>query len=534
MIPFFSRNCLAFSLTIILPLTHGREIIVMWRSVRTLLASTLLGGTMLATATAAPLPATQPARAQVQFMLRRLSFSATPEAVTQVQTGGIAAWLATQENWQNIDDSGSELETLPTALVNGQYPDYNIFERVLVQHMILTNRQLQAKLELHWLDHFSVSLSGVGDPAVMYHYDQTVRADALGNFQQLLTDVAMEPAMLIWLDNNYNSGSTPNENFAREVMQLYSTGVYALNSDGSLKIGKKGTPALNYNQPDVEALAKAMTGYGVVFDPNNNNPETRFSVQYYPENHYNGTIKYFGKVQPVPTDGTAIAFVMGQLAHRPSTAPFEVTELLQRFVTETPSPQFISDITAVWKKTENKPDQIAEVMTAIVNDPEFFASYDSMLKQPVELVFDALRAMPGMMQATVNVEPGSSLLWELNELGQELFYPATVFSFYRPGNLSSTVNTSTVLARTSVLANLTNAQQSGSYTDTWIDIPTLLTRVGSDDGNAIGAYLLDALVDGGSPKLQAQIYKFLGHHPDATQISGTIWLLLNAPDFAVN
>jgi len=518
----------------------------MRQTVRAILAGALLGTSILTSvAVAAPpaispiaAPTASPTRAQVQYFLRRFSFSAAPEDVTAVQGSGIAAWLAAQEDWQNINDSGTELETLPTALVNGSYPDFQIFERAVVQHMILTNRQLQAKLELHWLDHFAVSLASVGDPAIMYHYDQTIRANALGNFSTLLQAVGNEAAMLIWLSNNYNSGSAPNENFARESMQLYSTGIYDLNIDGSYKKGTGGLPLVNYSQKDVAQVARAMTGYGVVVDPNNNNPQTRFSVQYFPGNHYNGSIAYFGRTQPVPTDGTAINFVLGELATRSATAPFEAKELLQRFVTEDPPASYISDIATVWEKTAKDPNQIAEVITAIVNNPLFFKYYNSMPKQPAELVIGALRQMPGMMQATANVTPGSSLLYELNNIGQELFYPATVFSFYRPGDVESTVNTGALLARTGVLANITNAQPSGAYTDTWIDIPTLLTRVtnaeGGTDGVQVGDYLLDALVDGGSPKLQSLIKGFLGKSPNANQISGAIWLLLNAPDYAVN
>jgi len=445
------------------------------------------------------MPTTALTRAQVQHFLRRLGFSAPPATVSSVLASGLPAWLTAQDNWQNLDDSNSELETLPTALVNGNYPDYNIFERAVYQHMMLTPRQLQAKLELHWLDHFSVSLSSVGDPAVMYHYDQTVRANALGNFTTLLTAVSMEPAMLIWLSNNYNSGSDPNENFGREVMQLYTMGIPKLNSSGE-PISIAGKPVYNYTEKDVIAAARAMTGYGLVFDSNNNNPQTRFSVQYFPQNHYTGKISYLGKTRNVPTDGTAIAYICNILANDPSTAPFQVKELLQRFVTETPSDAYVAAVTAVWLKAANDPDQIAQVMNAIVNYPDFMTSYQSMPKQPAE----------------------------------QLFYPPTVFSFYRPGNVETTVNTGSILDRTGVFANFTNAQQSGAYTDTYIDIPTLRTLIGSTKGSDISAYLLDALVDGGSPGLQTIMRNYLGATPSDNQILGGIWLLLNAPDYGVN
>jgi uncharacterized protein (DUF1800 family) len=487
----------------------------------------------VAQSAAAGTTASVTARAQVQYFLRRFAFSGPPSMVTSVTNSGVAAWLAQQENWQTLDDSNSELETLPTALVNGGYPDGNIFERAVYQHMILTPRQLQAKLELHWLDHFAVGLETVGDPAVMYHYDQTIRANALGNFATLLSAVAQEGAMLVWLSNNYNVGPIPNENFARESMQLYSTGVYQLNDDGSVRTAK-GQPLPEYSQNDVVGLAQAMTGYGLVFDPNNNNPQTRYSVQYFPQNHYSGTIKYFGIDQKVPTDGTAIDFVMKQLADKASTAPFQVKELLQRFVTQDPPAQYISDIVSVWRKAENAPDQIAQVINAIVNHPLFQTYYNSMPKQPAELVFDSLRQLPGVMQATPNVTPGSSLLYELSGLQQQLFWPATVFSFYRPGFLQNLTNTGTVLDRTGVFANITNAQQSGAYTDTYLDVAALRAAIGSTSGRVIADYLLDAMVDGGSTALQPVIRFYLGETPDDNQVLGAIWLLLNSPDYTVN
>jgi hypothetical protein len=513
--------------------------------IRALVACALISGMMMgpgaAAATRQPhkigainLPTTPPPRSQVQYLLRRFSFSDNPEDTTAVQNMGIDPWLAYQDNWQAIDDSNSELETLPTQLQNGGYPDYNIFERAVVQHMILTQRQLQAKLELHWLDHFSVSLAGVGDPAIMYHYDQTVRANALGNFATLLTAVAQEPAMLIWLNNNYNAGSAPNENFAREVMQLYTMGLYQLNADGSQVTDGKGQPVPTYAEPDVKAGARAMTGYGVVIDPNNNNPQTRVSVQYFSGNHYTGKIRYLGQDRKIPNDGTAIQRIMAILVNEPTTAPFEVKELLQRFVTENPSPEYVSAITAVWLATAKAPDQIAQVINAIVDYPEFPTAYRSMPKQPAEMVFGALRQVPGVMQSTVNVTPGSSLLYELSGIGQQLFWPATVFSFYRPGNIETTENTGSVLYRTSVFANITNAQQSGAYTDTYIDVPTLRTRIGATDGATIATYLLDAFVDGGSPQLQTLLQSYLGRKPSDNQLLGGIWLMLNSPDYSVN
>ena len=494
---------------------------------------TLLVAAMLAAASPAGAQ-TALTRNQVQHLLRRFAFSAPPAAVTATLAAGIAPWLAAQENWTALDDSNTGLETLPTALVGGGYPDGNIFERAVMQHMLLTPRQLQAKMELHWLDHFAVGLEKVGDPAIMYHYDQTVRANALGNFETLLTAVAQEPAMLVWLDNNNNAGPVANENFARECMQLYTMGLYQLNDDGTKLLGADGQPIANYTQPEVQEIAKAITGYSIAVDYSNNNPQTRFSVQYNASRHYTGTLRFFGRKRDIPNDATALAAVMHVIATQPAVAPFMATELLQRFVTEHPSPTYVSNIATVWRATESKPDQIAQVITAIVNDPEFLTSYHDMGKQPAELVLDTLRALPGAMQSTSNTTPGSSLLWELSNLNQQLFYSPSVFSFYRPGALNTLTNTGSVLTRTSVFANITNADPANSYTDTYIDIPALRAAMGVKHASGIATYLLDALLDGGTPAQQTLIQDFLGYTPSDNQVRGAIWLILNSPDFAVN
>jgi uncharacterized protein (DUF1800 family) len=503
-------------------------------ALRAALGATVAGAMFAAPALAASGPPT--ARASVQHLLRRFAFSASPEEVSAVVAGGgMAAWLTQQENWSAIGDSGSTLETPPAQLnANGSYKDYFVYERIVMQHLLLTPRQLQAKLELHWLDHFAVSLGTVADPAIMTHYEQTVRANALGNFATLLGAVAAEPAMLYWLGNNMNIGASPNENFAREVMQLYSTGINQLNMDGTPKLAANGAPLPNYTQADVQAIARAITGYRVAIDYSNLDPDTRFSVQFTPANHYHGAISFLGQSRTVPNSAAALAYVTNVLAHQPSTAPFMAHELLQRFVTETPSPAFVARIAKVWLNTEDAPDQIAQVITAIANDADFSTSYQGMLKQPVEYLLGALRQLPGTLQATSTSAPGAMLLWETAFLAQRLFYPPSVFSFYTPGDLATTVNTSTVLYRTSISANTVNGAAGQAGMDTYIDIPTLRERIGSTSQAAIAAYLLDATVDGGNPTLNQQVTSFLGATPTDNQIRGAMWLLLNDPLYAVN
>jgi uncharacterized protein (DUF1800 family) len=502
------------------------------RDIRFGLAAMLLG--MLA---AAPAVNAQPAtaRARVQHALRRLAFSAPPETVTMVQAEGLNAWLAAQDNPAALDDSGTELESLPTQLTpQGGFIDPFVWERMIVQHMVLTPRQLQAKLELHWLDHFAVGTGKIGDPAVMYHYDQTIRANALGNFTTLMTAVAQEAAMLVWLDNSGNVGPVANENFAREAMQLYTMGLFRLNRDGSVKFDANGAPIPNYSQADVQAIAKAMTGYQEIYDFTNTNPETRFSVQFIPANHYSGAVHFLGAQRNIPQNAGAIAAVMNVLTKQDSVAPFEARELLQRFAIENPSPAYISAVAGAWRAQQDAPDQIAQVITAIVHNPEFETSYHGMPKQPLEILLGMMRQMPGAMQATASASPGTTLLVGQSYLLQRLMWPDTVFSFYRPGQLSSLTTTGTVLARTTATAMVTNADPSNPATDTYIDMKTLRARIGDTSATAIRDYLLDATLDGGTPAQRKILDAYLGDTPSDARVTGAIWLLLNAPDYAVN
>jgi uncharacterized protein (DUF1800 family) len=490
-------------------------------------------------------------RQLVQHLLRRFAYSASPAQVSQVLAEGIPAWLAQQMNWSSIDDSKSMLNQPPHAYANPNtcdfcLPNYYAFEALVYQHNMLTNRQLQAKLELHWLEHFSVNTSNI-DPPSMYNYDQIVRANALGNFAQLVTQVATTPTMLWWLTNDENQAKGPNVNWARELMQLYTIGEWQLNPDGS-QVLKNGQPIPNYGEADIKPMAKAMSGYNSIFlmggDPMNN-----YIVTFDPQHQIGGTVSFLGATHAVPRNNTSIAFIVNILAHHPSTAPFQVTELLKRFVTETPSKKYISDIVAVWNKNVDAPDQIAQVVKAIINHPEFNASYHALPKQPLEKVFGALRQLPGKTQASATKACGpfqpyqqamQSLEGYTSELNQELFYPPNVFSFFIPGHIETTITTSAYIGQADVFSRLLESSPpqsntcTGTGADLWIDIPTLMTTIGSTNGRTIGNYLLDALVDGGSPGLRSVVMNYLGIAPSNGTVQGAIWLILNSPEYAVN
>jgi hypothetical protein len=159
-----------------------------------------------------------------------------------------------------------------------------------------------------------------------------------------------------------------------------------------------------------------------------------------------------------------------------------------------------------------------------------------------------MRQLPGKMQAAApkgcnQFQPyqqaGQSLEQYMSALNQDIFFPPNVFSFFIPGHVETMMTTSAYVGQTATFTQLleNSPPQSSTCTtgaDAWIDVPTLLKLVGSSNGLPIANYLLDALVDGGSPRLRSVVIGYLGNHPSNANVQGAIWLILNSPEYAVN
>jgi uncharacterized protein (DUF1800 family) len=498
-------------------------------------------------------PVVMTPRMKAQHLLRRFGFSASPELITQIVKQGVDNWFVQQLTPSSIDDSValSKIEPLPTrSNSTGGYDDWNVFERRLIEREIYTKRQVQEKMVLHWLDHFSISIGGVGDPALMSNYESVLRAQGLGNFATLASDVARTPAMLYWLDNNYNNGSDPihnppNENFARELMQLFTIGPYQLNIDGTPKTDAAGVPLPSFTETDVKHVAQGLTGFYVDYDWGvpYSNPETRFKTMFASSMHTPGGKTILGTYVNVP-DGPGAAFaVIDSLASYSSSAPFLAKELLQRVATENPSPRYVAEIATVWQKYEHSADQIAKVLEAIERDPEFYTTdYHSMPKEPVELLAQFARDMPVILKEAHysgggTNGPGSSLLWYLNLALQEPYDPPSVFSFYTPGHKEQLISQVALLDRFNDIGDITGDEYTYSWVDTGFDLSSLRARIGpkNTDPATVEAYLLDAMVDSDSSVLATTVKTYLGTAPvDDQHLAGAVWLISTSPEFEVN
>ncbi len=270
---------------------------------------------------------------------------------------------------------------------------------------------------------------------------QVLSKNAFGNYRTLLREVTVCPSMAKYLDlaNSMKPGLAggANENYARELMQLFTIGLWQLNPDGSQKLDANGNPIPTYDQATVHQVALALTGWtyatapGATPQPNNweyfGAPlETR------PANHDNGPKTYLGVNVPAGLSVDAdLDMLLDILFNHPNTAPFVATRLIRSLVTSNPSPAYIQRISSVFADNgSGVRGDLAAVVRAILLDPE--ARDDSApanggrLKDAIVQTCGFLRAVNG------HFAPDNGLTYLYDYLGQSVLSPPSVFSWFSP------------------------------------------------------------------------------------------------------
>jgi uncharacterized protein (DUF1800 family) len=254
--------------------------------------------------------------------------------------------------------------------------------------MRYSTHPLQEKLTLFWHGHFATSMEKVRSSYCMYRQNEIFRAHAAGHWPTLVEAVARDPAMLIYLDNAQSRAGQPNENFARELMELFTLG------EG------------NYQEDDIKAAARAFTGWTLHPD--------EFAFEDRPRMHDGGTKTLFG--QSETWDGRdAIRIILDQ----PAAAPWIVAKLWTFFAYPEPEPELVQTLAArlVHHRYEFKP-----WLRDVFLSEEFYRAraLHTQIKSPVQWLIGATRSLQAPLPA------GTLCTLALRELGQELFAPPNV------------------------------------------------------------------------------------------------------------
>jgi uncharacterized protein (DUF1800 family) len=253
--------------------------------------------------------------------------------------------------------------------------------------MLATNRPLEEKMALFWHGHFATSEEKVRDYRKMLKQNELFRAQGTGNFRDLLISVAQDPAMLAFLDAGVNVKGAPNENFAREIMEMFSMGVG------------------NYSETDIREAARAFTGWNFV--------DLEFVVT--PEKHDATTKTFFGKQGSF--DGVDVIDV---ILSQPITSEYVAAKIYRYFARQELSPELRADLGARLRESNY---EIAPLLETIFLSKDFYAppSVATHIKSPVELVISTYKKL-GLTEV-----PGVPDFNDLTEaLGQKLLYPPTV------------------------------------------------------------------------------------------------------------
>ncbi len=236
-------------------------------------------------------------------------------------------------------------------------------------------------------------------------YFNTFQRQSLGNYKDLLRAVTVHPVMGVFLNNEQNEASKPNENYARELMQLFSVGLIKLNMDGSTQRSPNGAPMETYTQIDVVNATKALSGWSLAWEPNL--PSTNWMnagktmiPKKWPENAHDTTAKTIMGT-PIPAGQTLqqdLESLLDILVNHPNTAPFVSRRLIQSLVSSDPTPAYIERVAKVFKQSQGN---LGQVVKTILLDPEARTADDpakstprvGKLKEPLLQHINTLRGL---------------------------------------------------------------------------------------------------------------------------------------------
>jgi uncharacterized protein (DUF1800 family) len=381
-------------------------------------------------------------------ILDQTSFGPTLSTIQHVQSVGINSYLTEQ-----FAQPTTVLPSIPTsplpAVCLANNTAYPCAESEWWQTAITGSDQLRQRVAFALSEMFVVSTQSIPGQAIP-QFHNVLANDAFTNFQTIMKDVTLSPAMGGYL-NMLNSaapatGQIANENYARENMQLFTIGLNQLNQDGSLQLDGSGNPIPAYSQLQVQAFARAYTGWTlantngstVTSFPNNSGDynDPMVSVAKY----HDTTSKALLNNTVLSAGGTAQADLTAALANifnDTNVGPFVCTQLIQHLVTSTPSPAYVSRISAVFADNGNgvRGDMKA-VIRAILLDQEARAgdtnsSYDGgHLREPILFITGMMRALnfsnTDVNGAYFNLSNYSSTL------GERPYRANSVFNFFPP------------------------------------------------------------------------------------------------------
>ena len=392
-----------------------------------------------------------------RFLLKA-QFSASSVDIAAVKAQGYAAWLSAQYDaaigtkaWDWLNNQGYGTMAADRMYRQNYPADYAIWNQLIAPHDQVRKRLCLALSELFvapidsahtWSSHLSMA------------YWDMLNTYVFGNYRTLLEQVTLSPNMGYFLSligsakANPVTGSQPDENYAREIMQLFTIGLYQLNSDGTRVTDTSGNTLDTFSQSDITNLARVFTGYQPDVSTSTSvklsweaSPiytyyYTRRPMALNPKLHSPEAVSFLGVNIAANTDGAVkLKVALDTLFNHANTGPFFARQMIQRLVTSNPSPAYVGRVAAVFANNgSGVRGDLRAVWTAILTDPEAIAPQDAVkggkLREPV------VRFVQWARTAEVTSTNGVWSLYDMISpnaaLGQSPMRSPSVFNFFQP------------------------------------------------------------------------------------------------------
>jgi uncharacterized protein (DUF1800 family) len=384
--------------------------------------------------------------ATAQRFLQQAAFGPTNADIANVQALGLQAWLSQQFAMPKVSNYSNMTSGMSARFVTNS---------------VMNADQLRQRVAFALSQITVVSLNSLIFENNVTPFEDLLLSDAFTNYRQILGDVTLSPSMGAFLNMVNNAAANPalgtvaNENYAREVMQLFSIGTVMLNQDGSVQFGSDQLPVATYNQTNVTELARVLTGWTFaqsglapywgagINDGNTDVTSPMVAMPQYHDNgsktllpdyqHSNGSAPYVAPAGlPQASDLSA---ALDNIFYHPNVGPFIGKQLIQHLVKSNPSPAYISHVAAAFANNgSGVRGDMKAVITAVLMDPEARANdaggndqpTDGHMQEPALYLAGLIRAFNG----TVNDQ--NYFPYDLLNLDQDIFNAASVFSYYAP------------------------------------------------------------------------------------------------------
>lgn len=485
-------------------------------------------------------------RALVAHLFRRAGFGLRPDELDQFTRLGLQGSVEYLINYTRVVDPADTLYP-PPDLSPYYVPPVPAAQRTLatqkqagmartqsrlaiqewwIERMLHTAHPLQEKMTLFWHGHFATALTKVPAP-LMLQQNQLFRGMALANFNALLKAVNQDPAMLLWLDGATNRAGKPNENFARELMELFTIGLG------------------HYTQQDVVEGARALTGWtfrrGAYLQALEG---SAVQSRFVPRLHDTGVKTYLGHTGNLGSDD-----VMNILSAHPHTGPFLVRKLFEFFAYDGPDAATIQPLVDTYYRSHY---DLSAVLRSLLLSDAFYSdnAFQQHFKSPVEFVVGTVRELNAAV-------PAQAIARALTLMGQDLFNPPNVGGW--PGGITW-ITAGSLVERFNFAGMLTGRLRQGAGAQYGQPVPAtgaaqvpamslspalnaqqLVTQSGARDTESLVTYLLGRFIGvGATPATHSALLSYLGGPGTLTtqtvqsKARGLIQLVLASPEYQLN